>query len=200
VYTAVLPPSSPRRAKGRGRREARAIRGGHAPHRRCNPSARRGRPDAETAFRSPFSPRQEMAKAPPGREHGGVHRRGTTQPRGKRAFLQASPFPLVGRSPHEDHSRYGSPYPKGPSRSAAAQRPSGHSPAPWPRASRSTAARPSARPDAAPAAWFASLGIRPAPAQAGVRARRRMLPCARRGAEAQRKKGFSRQGAKAPRC
>jgi hypothetical protein len=84
------------------------------------------------AFRSPLSPRQEMATAPPGGEHGGRHRRGARQPRGRRAFPRASPFPPVGRSPPGDTPRQAAPFgqalPEGPSRSAAAQRRSGRSP------------------------------------------------------------------------
>jgi hypothetical protein len=129
------------------------------------------------AFRSPLSPRQEMATAPPGGEHGGRHRRGARQPRGRRAFPRASPFPPVGRSPPRDTPRQACPFRTGPARRAeperrgtAQVRPLARRFAPY--AKRPTAARPARVPDAAPAAWL--------PPSAPVRARRRMKPRAHR--------------------
>jgi hypothetical protein len=124
------------------------------------------------AFRSPLPPRQEMATAPPGGEIRGRPSARQMQPRGRRAFPRASPFPPVGRLPIGDTPgrsvlAWTGPCPKGragaPRHSAgpAARQVSwlsmpGAQPPPAQRAS----------PDAAPAAWL--------PPSAQVRARRRM--------------------------
>jgi hypothetical protein len=129
------------------------------------------------AFRSPLSPRQEMATVPPGGEHGGRHRRGARQPRGRRAFPRASPFPPVGRSPPRDTPRQACPLRAGAARRAEPERRGTAQVRPLARrfashAKRPTAARPARVPDAPPAAWL--------PPSAPVRARRRMTPRAHR--------------------
>jgi hypothetical protein len=171
----------PCRHRQRGRRGTHKARAVIPPHRRCTLA-----PDAadrmRRAFRSPLPPRQEMATAPPGGEIRGRPSARQMQPRGRRAFPRASPFPPVGRSPIGDTPGrsvlvWTGPCPKGRagaprhSASPAARQVSwlsmpGAQPPPAQRAS----------PDAAPAAWL--------PPSAQVRARRRMISHARRDGEA----------------